>query len=75
MFAQAITCPGCGRKGSLIWETEMRPSPTPVMTNLASVSEDFYLMVPKSYRGDLEIVCRHCGEVQFGIMDRMQKLS
>ena len=71
MFAQAITCHGCGRKGSLIWESEMRPSRTPIMANLASLSEDFYLLMPSSYRGDLEIVCGHCGAVQIGVPDRM----
>jgi len=64
MFAVAITCHGCGRKGSLIWESEMRPSRTPIMANLASLSEDFYLMMPTSYRGDVEVVCNHCGAVQ-----------
>ena len=70
MFAQAITCHGCGRTGSLIWDANSRPSRTPIMANLASLSEDFYLLMPRSYRGDLEVVCRHCGEVQFGITDR-----
>jgi len=71
MFAVAITCQGCGRRGSLIWESELRPSRTPIFANLASLSEDFYLLMPRSYRGDLEIVCRHCGEVQCGVADRM----
>ena len=71
MFAVAITCHGCGRHGSLIWETQMRPSRTPIMANLASLSGDFHLLMPRSYRGDLEIACRHCGEIQYGIADRM----
>jgi hypothetical protein len=70
MLAVAIRCHGCGRTGSLIWESEMRPSRTPIMANLVSLSEDFYLVVPKSYRGDLEVVCAHCGAVQIGITDR-----
>ena len=71
MFAVALKCPGCGRQGSLVWENEFRASRTPIMANLASLSDDFYLLVPRSYRGDLEIVCSHCGEVQSGIADRM----
>jgi hypothetical protein len=71
MFAVAITCKNCGRRGSLLWESELRPSRTPIMANLASLSEDFYLLMPRSYRGDLEIVCRHCGEVVEGIADRI----
>ena len=71
MFAQAITCHGCGRTGSLIWDANFRPSRTPIMANLASLSDDFYLFVSRSYRGDVEIVCGHCGEVQFGVADRI----
>ena len=71
MFAQAITCRNCGRTGSLIWESELRPSLTPIMANLASLSEDFYLLMPRTLRGDLEIVCAHCGAVQYGIPDGM----
>ena len=71
MFAQAITCRGCGRKGSVIWDANPRPSRTPIMANLASLSEDFHLSVPLSYRGDFEVVCRHCGEVQSGLADRL----
>jgi hypothetical protein len=49
----------------------MRPSRTPIMANLASLSEDFHLLMPRSYRGDLEIACRHCGEIQSGVAARM----
>ena len=71
MFVQAITCHGCGRKGSLIWDANPRSSRTPIMANLASLSEDFYLFMPHSYRGDLQIVCHQCGAVQFGITGRL----
>ena len=71
MSAVAITCHGCGRKGSVTWDANPRPSRTPIMANLVSLSDDFHLFVPRSYRGDLEIVCRHCGESQSGITDRM----
>ena len=71
MFAVVITCHNCGRRGSLIWESNQRPTRTPIMVNLASVSEDFYLLMPRSYRGDLEIVCSHCGAVQFGAPNRV----
>lgn len=73
MFAVAIACHNCGHRGSLIWENDRRPTRTPIMVNLASVSDDFYLLMPSSYRGDLQIVCNNCGAVQFGIADSMPR--
>ncbi len=71
LLAMAITCRNCGRRGSLVWESELRPSRTPVMANLAALSGDFHLAMPRSYRGDLEIVCSHCGAVQLGVAERV----
>lgn len=73
MLAIAIICAGCGRHGSLIWESRLRPSRTPIMANLASLSDNFYLGMPRTYRGDLEITCRHCGTVQYGISGCMPR--
>lgn len=71
MFVSAITCHSCGRRGSLTWDSEIRPSRTPIMANLNALSGDFHLVMPRTYRGDLEVVCSHCDQVQFGIADRI----
>jgi hypothetical protein len=64
-FSQALVCPECGQKGSVVWsETILAMPPLGSRRLLLFVSPGFHAESGRTHSGEVLVVCSECDMIQ-----------